>query len=92
MLYINIIFYILNAKAKQFRIIDFLFKTSCVKFFERFKLLNEGLVLIFQHCHSVLQTLDVLLLLPTALSGRLPVLQQSDLPLPVTGQGRHEGS
>ena len=66
--------------------------TSCVKFFKWLKLLNECLVLILQHSHSVLQTLDVLLLLPPTLTGRLPVLQQSDLPLPVTVQGHHLGS
>ena len=58
--------------------------TSGVKLFERFELFNEGLVLVLEHGDPVLQTLDVLLLLPPALPGRLPVLQESDLPLPET--------
>lgn len=36
------------------------------------QLFDQGLVLVFQHGHAVLQTLDVLLLFPAALSGRLP--------------------
>lgn len=39
---------------------------------ERFQLLDQGLVLVFQHGHPVLQAFDVLLLLPAALAGRLP--------------------
>ena len=68
----------------------FLF-TSCVKFFEGLELLNEGLVLVLEHGDPVLKTLDVLLLFPPALPGRLPVLLQSDLPLPETSRGHHKG-
>jgi len=44
-----------------------------VKLFERLEFLNQRLVLILQHGYTVLQTLDVLFLLPSALLGRLPV-------------------
>ena len=44
-----------------------------VKLFERLEFLNQRLVLILQHGDAVLQTLDVLFLLPSALLGRLPV-------------------
>ena len=64
--------------------------TSCVKFFERLEFLNEGLVLVLEHGHPVLKTLDVLLLLPPTLPGRLPVLLQSDLALPETSRGHHK--
>lgn len=43
-----------------------------VQVFESFQFLNESFVLVLQNSHAVLQTLDVFLLLPAALSGRLP--------------------
>ena len=43
-----------------------------VQVFEGLELLDERLVLVLQHGHAVLQTLDVLLLLPAALPGSLP--------------------
>ena len=53
-----------------------------VKLFKRFQLLDQSFVLILQHCYSVLKTLDILLLLVPALSGRLPVLHKSNLSFP----------
>lgn len=44
-----------------------------VQVFEGFEFLDEGLVLVLQHCHAVLQTLDVFLLLPATLARCLPV-------------------
>ena len=44
-----------------------------VELLERLELLDERLVLVLQHGHATLQTLDVLLLLPPALARRLPV-------------------
>ena len=41
----------------------------------------DHLVLVLQDCHSVLQALDVLLLLVPALPGSFSVLHQSNLPL-----------
>ena len=43
-----------------------------VELLERLQLLYECLVLVLQDGHAVLQTLDVLLLLPPTLTGRLP--------------------
>lgn len=45
-----------------------------VELLEGFELLYQGLVLVFQHGHSVLQALDVFFLLAPTLSGRLPIL------------------
>lgn len=47
-----------------------------VQVFEGFELLDERLVLVLQHGHAVLQTLDVLLLLPATFPCRLPVERQ----------------
>lgn len=44
-----------------------------VELLQRLELLDQGLVLVLQHGHSVLQALDVLLLLAPALAGRLSV-------------------
>lgn len=49
-----------------------------VQVFEGFKFLDEGFVLVLQHGHAVLQTLDVLLLLPAALAGSLPALHDKN--------------
>lgn len=43
---------------------------------QRFQLLDQRLVLVLQHGHAVLQTLDVLLLFPAALTGRLSAQTQ----------------
>ena len=43
-----------------------------VKVFQRFQLLDQGLVLVLQHGHAVLQTPDVLFLFPAAFSSCLP--------------------
>lgn len=51
-----------------------------VKVFQRLQLLDQRLVLVFQDGHAVLQTLDVLFLLPATLAGRLSVLHEADLP------------
>ena len=53
-----------------------------VELLEGLELLYEGLVLVLEDRHPVLQTLDVLLLLPPALPRSLAVLQQPDLALP----------
>lgn len=50
----------------------FLLRFVAVQVFEGFEFLDEGFVLVLQHGHAVLQTLDVLLLLPATLAGRLP--------------------
>lgn len=49
---------------------------AAVEVLERLQLLDQLLVLLLQRRYPVLETLDVLLLLPPALLGRLPVLQQ----------------
>lgn len=43
-----------------------------VKVFQCFQLLDQGLVLVLQHGHAVLQTPHVLFLFPAALSSCLP--------------------
>lgn len=53
----------------------FLLRFVAVQVFEGFEFLDEGFVLVLQHGHAVLQTLDVLLLLPATLAGRLPAQQ-----------------
>lgn len=52
-----------------------------VELFEGFELLDEGFVLVLQHGHSVLQALDVFLLLAPTLAGCFPVLLKAHLPL-----------
>ncbi len=54
-------------------LVMFLLGFVAVQVFESFEFLNEGFVLVLQHSHAVLQTLDVLLLLPATLTGCLPV-------------------
>lgn len=54
------------------RSVTFLLRFVAVQVFEGFEFLDEGFVLVLQHGHAVLQTLDVLLLLPATLAGRLP--------------------
>lgn len=51
----------------------FLLWFVAVQVFEGFEFLDEGFVLVLQHGHAVLQTLDVLLLLPATLASCLPV-------------------
>ena len=53
-----------------------------VQFLQGLELLYEGLVLVLEDRHPVLQTLDVLLLLVPALPGGLAVLHQPHLALP----------
>ena len=55
-----------------------LLRFVAVQVFECFQFLDKGFVLVFQHGHAVLQTLDVLLLLPATLPGRLPVVRLSN--------------
>ena len=43
-----------------------------VQVFKCFEFLDEGFILVLQNGHSVLQTLDVLLLLPATLPSGLP--------------------
>ena len=43
-----------------------------VELLERLELLNQRLVLVLEHGHPALQTLDVLLLLPPTLTRSLP--------------------
>lgn len=43
-----------------------------VKVFEGLEFLNEGLVLVFEHSHTVFKTFDILLLLPATLPGGFP--------------------
>ena len=50
-----------------------------VQVFEGFEFLDERFVLVLQHGDAVLQTLDVLLLLPAALAGCLPVGQEDQV-------------
>ena len=59
------------------------FTVSGVELLQRLELLDQGLVLVLQDSHPVLQTLDVLLLLPAALPGGLSVLHQANLAFPV---------
>lgn len=49
-----------------------LLRFMAVQVFESFEFLDESFVLVLQNSHAVLQTLHVFLLLPAALSGRLP--------------------
>lgn len=49
-----------------------LLRFVAVQVFEGFEFLDEGLVLVLQHCDAVLQTLDVFLLLPATLASCLP--------------------
>lgn len=49
-----------------------LLRFMAVQVFKSFQFLNESFVLVLQNSHPVLQTLHVFLLLPAALSGRLP--------------------
>lgn len=50
-----------------------LLRFVAVQVFEGFQFLDERFVLVLQHGHAVLQTFDVLLLLPATLARRLPV-------------------
>lgn len=50
-----------------------LLRFVAVQVFEGFKFLDEGFVLVLQHGHAVLQTLDVLFLLPTTFTCCLSV-------------------
>lgn len=50
--------------------------------FEWFQLFYKRFVLIFQHCNTIFQTLDILFFLVTTLPGCLPVLHQPDFSLP----------
>lgn len=50
-----------------------LLRFVAVQVFEGFEFLDEGFVLVLQHSHAVLQTLDVLLLLPATFPRRLSV-------------------
>lgn len=54
---------------------------TAVEFFERLEFIDQGLVLVLENSNSILQTLDVLFLLPPALARRFPVLQQPQLAL-----------
>ena len=53
-----------------------------VELLQGLELLYEGLVLILEDRHPILETLDVLLLLVPALPGGLAVLHQAHLALP----------
>lgn len=53
-----------------------LLRFMAVQVFKCFQFLYEGFVLVLQHGHAVLKTLDILLLLPATLAGRLSVTQQ----------------
>ena len=81
---------VLGSRDVSFRLLSsyfwFLLSTSivlllAVELFEGFELLDEGFVLVLQHGHSVLQALDVFLLLAPAFPGRFPVLLKAHLPL-----------
>lgn len=54
----------------------FLLRFVAVQVFEGFEFLDEGFVLVLQHSHAVLQTLDVLLFLPATLARCFPVWHQ----------------
>lgn len=54
---------------------------TAVELFERLELLDQGLVLVLEHGHPILQAFDVLLLLASALARRLAVLEQPQLAL-----------
>lgn len=56
-----------------------LFWFVAVDIFKSFELLNESLVLVFQHGDAVLQTLHIFFLFPATFSGRLPVTNQTHL-------------
>lgn len=62
-----------TCRAPGRRLVAFLLRFVAVQVFEGFEFLDEGFVLVLQHSHAVLQTLDVLLLLPATLAGCLPV-------------------
>lgn len=52
-----------------------------IKVFEGLEFLNEGLVLIFKHSHTIFKTFDIFFLLPATLPGSFPVFHQPQLPL-----------
>lgn len=43
-----------------------------IKIFEGLEFLNQSLVLVFKHRHTVFKTFDIFLLLPATLPGSLP--------------------
>lgn len=49
-----------------------------VQVFKSFQFFYQGFILVLQHGHAVLQTLDILLLLPATLAGRLSVWHNKD--------------
>lgn len=49
-----------------------------VNVFQGFELLNQGLVLVFQNCHAVFQTLDVLLLFPATFTSCFPEAERGE--------------
>lgn len=51
---------------------------TAVQFLERFELLNQGLVLVFEHGYSILQTFNVFLFFSATFSSRFPILQQPE--------------
>ena len=55
---------------------------TTVEFFQGFQLLNQSFVLVFEQGHSVLEALNVLLLLTSTFARRLAVLEQAQFALP----------
>jgi hypothetical protein len=43
-----------------------------IKIFEGLELLNEGLVLVFKHGHTIFKTFDIFFLLPATFPGSFP--------------------
>jgi len=75
----------------RWRLVSFLLRFVAVQVFEGFEFLDEGFVLVLQHGHTVLQTLDVLLLLPATLPGRLPVGHEDRVWVDVHGYRASQG-
>lgn len=59
-----------------------LLRLVAVEVLKGFEFLYQGLVLVLQHSHTVLQTLDILLLLPATLPGRLSVEEMGQIDKP----------
>ena len=47
-----------------------------IQVLERLEFFDQRLILVFEDCHSVFQTLDIFLLLPSTFLGRLSVNEE----------------
>lgn len=61
-----------------------------IKVFEGLEFLNEGLVLIFKHSHTIFKTFDIFFLLPATLPGSFPGTNTRQMTTGTTSQHNPE--